>query len=768
MKRSTVTIIGFMLLLCLFAANASNAPVDAAERPQEGAADYQARSGVIDLRGWKATEDGIIPLEGEWEFYWGRLLEPADIPAALPGDSLPEGTGDDPPSEPADRPAGPGESALAGGLESRTQGNGPASTKDQPQPAYVYVPGTWGSYRADVEGISNQGYATYRLRILLPDEAAGKPLALSVPAIASAYRLWVNGDLLASSGTPEPGKVKRQPATYPTIAYFQSDTGVADLVVQVSNDVQRKGGIWDDVSLGTAEAVAGRHQSASMYEMLLFGCLVIMGFYHLMLYFSRRKSRSDLYFGMICTLMAIRISFVGQVMAVALFPGMSWELAIKLEYWSPMGSLLLLVLFIYERYPEESGKRFATLSQWCAGLYCSLIALTPAIVYTKLLFVYFYVVILPTVWYMLYVYLLAARRKRPGSLLNMVGIVCLCAGIVNDVFYYSLMTKVGDLAPLGLLLFLITQSANMAILFAKAFARAENLSQQLAALNESLEDKVRERTAELERMNRTLEQRNEELSRKEAFRRRLLANISHELMTPLTSLKGYVIAILDKLVSPHDARYWTIIKDKADMLERVIEDLFELTKLETRQIPFKRKKQAILPYMRQLYRKYELAIADGGLTSRFEAVGFGKEDGHGEGGVYADIDAVRIEQVYANLIMNAKKFTPPGGAVTVTLEIVRETERQGQAVVHVTDTGKGIPVSEQEHIFDRYYRGSDKARPGESGLGLGLAICKEIVAHHQGEIGVHSVEGTGSRFYFALPVRFGTAGDHEPEEDGDE
>jgi two-component system phosphate regulon sensor histidine kinase PhoR len=109
------------------------------------------------------------------------------------------------------------------------------------------------------------------------------------------------------------------------------------------------------------------------------------------------------------------------------------------------------------------------------------------------------------------------------------------------------------------------------------------------------------------------------------------------------------------------------------------------------------------------------------------------------------VDRVRIEQVLLNLVHNAIKFTPPGGSITVRVE-----RGDGVLVTTVADTGVGIPLEEQERLFERFYK-SDKAR-NSGGTGLGLAIAKHIVQAHGGEIRVESAPGEGARFRFSLPL----------------
>jgi len=116
----------------------------------------------------------------------------------------------------------------------------------------------------------------------------------------------------------------------------------------------------------------------------------------------------------------------------------------------------------------------------------------------------------------------------------------------------------------------------------------------------------------------------------------------------------------------------------------------------------------------------------------------------------ANIDPVRIEQVMTNLLVNAQKFTPVNGSITIRAVFATE----GFVQIEVSDTGRGIAADELPYVFERFYKGSSSRQSKAAGVGLGLSIAKEIIRRHGGEIGAESTLGAGSTFYFTLPVQF--------------
>jgi signal transduction histidine kinase len=227
----------------------------------------------------------------------------------------------------------------------------------------------------------------------------------------------------------------------------------------------------------------------------------------------------------------------------------------------------------------------------------------------------------------------------------------------------------------------------------------------------------------------------------EQRRRELLANVSHDLRTPLASMQGYLETLLLKhgTLPPDEQREYLMVAAKhSERLGKLISDLFQLTKLEAREVQPDCETFAITELMQDVVQKFQLGAARRGV--RLEV---GLSIDHLK--VHADI--ALIERVLENLIENAMRHTPAGGTVRV-----EATPDGARVQVDVTDTGCGIPERELAQVFDRYYR-IDRGEAADAGsTGLGLAITRRIVALHGGEIRVDSRVGEGTRFRFDLPV----------------
>jgi len=230
-----------------------------------------------------------------------------------------------------------------------------------------------------------------------------------------------------------------------------------------------------------------------------------------------------------------------------------------------------------------------------------------------------------------------------------------------------------------------------------------------------------------------------EFERLDRVRRDFVANVSHELKTPLTSVRGYAETLLEGGLEDREHRvgFVRVIRDQATRLQSLVEDLLSLAELERSDARLRRERFDLREAVERQLGGFRDRAARAGLLLTF-APG---------AAVPVDADRVRIEQVIANLLDNALKYTEKGG-VTVAVG-----EADGVAWCEVRDTGSGIPAADLGRIFERFYR-VDRARSREKGgTGLGLSIVKHIVALHGGEVGVESSPGAGSVFRFEIPAR---------------
>lgn len=229
-----------------------------------------------------------------------------------------------------------------------------------------------------------------------------------------------------------------------------------------------------------------------------------------------------------------------------------------------------------------------------------------------------------------------------------------------------------------------------------------------------------------------------ELAHSNQLRRQMTAEIAHELRTPLTVINGYLEGLRDGTLQPTPARFDTLYAE-ASQLQRLIEDLRTLSLADAGEL--KLKYQAVAP--RELLD---------GLAAAFQPLAAERKINLN---VYAEpalpitqLDRERITQVLANLVSNALRYTPAGGAITLSARNGADTLN-----IAVSDTGAGIPVDKLPYIFERFYRADDSRQQTSSETGLGLAIARSIIEAHNGKISADSIVGQGTTITICLPAQ---------------
>ena len=240
---------------------------------------------------------------------------------------------------------------------------------------------------------------------------------------------------------------------------------------------------------------------------------------------------------------------------------------------------------------------------------------------------------------------------------------------------------------------------------------------------------------EIAELNDTLVRAAEDLNRVEDLQRELIANISHDLRTPLTMIEGYAEAMRDipEEITPENMQ---IIIDESNRLSTMVNEVLDFSRLRTGSMELEKSDFNLTALIRGICGRVGQMTAVDGYTVLFEA----DEDYTVTG------DSGRISQVVYNLLGNALTYTGPDKTVRVAQRAVG-----GRVRVTISDSGEGIPADELPYLWDRYYRSRENHRRAVIGSGLGLNICRGILEKHGAEYGVKSEEGQGTTFWFELP-----------------
>lgn len=683
-----------------------------------GTPKLQSKQGFLDLTQHSINKQPL-KLQGEWTFYWQELLSPEDI-----------------------------HSRMAGG-----------GTADR----YISIAQSWLGYKLDGQELSGEGFATFRLVTRLSGQDSSEQLALRVPTIFHAYKLWVNGELLEEVGVVGEDKSSMIPRLATKLVFFQPENDTVELVMQVSNFHHKRGGITKDIELGGSNVLAARAKLKVASEMFITASLLVIGLYNMMLFVLRRKDRAPLYFGLFTVLFGIRSLLNGELMLTQWFPHFPWELQFKLEYLTLCLGGYIITKYFECIFPNVVSRWFRLSTRIATGVLCLVIVLTPALLYSKMLVLIGVIVVLQMAYLMVGLAVAAIQRMEGALIFLLVSVVALFT-VVNDFLYFNEWSIIGNTSPFGLLIFTIAQLVLLSSRFTRAATNEERIARELqeannklTEMNSSLEQIVLYRTHALSAAHEDLRMSYERLLHSEQGRKKLLAYITHDLRMPLSSMLGYVEAVMDMVKPERNEQYLNYIRDNTIRINRMIGELSFLSHLETGQVAYQMEPVRVIDFLRGFFEQYELVVRDAGLdflldTGHTEDIGSTKEDSRPDSPVVR-MDTQRLEQALFNLVSNAMKFTSSGGMVRLALTVdeAKETEPRC-AIISIQDSGTGIPPEQLEQIFDRNYRvelpGTDK---GVEGSGLGLAICREIVQAHGGTVWAESDGKTGSIFYVSLP-----------------
>jgi PAS domain S-box-containing protein len=228
------------------------------------------------------------------------------------------------------------------------------------------------------------------------------------------------------------------------------------------------------------------------------------------------------------------------------------------------------------------------------------------------------------------------------------------------------------------------------------------------------------------------------------FKDEFLSHVSHELRSPLTAIKQFTTILLGGLageLNPEQREYQQIVLKNIRQLQAMIDDLLEVTRLETGKLTVEPERVSVVIAVTDTFNTLQGSARAKGVTLSYDLP---------PNLPSAHADAMRLRQILIILLDNAIKFTPEGGAVAIQARVLQKDPRF--LLLEVTDTGIGISPEMGQRIFERLYQVSERTDTSRKGLGLGLHICKELVTRHGGDIWAERRRDKGSVFSFTLPV----------------
>ena len=412
-----------------------------------------AKKGEINFTNWNFDTDGIVKLDGEWEFYPNKLINNKGI----------------------------------------------ATEKNI---SYLEIPSSWKDVEINNEKLNSFGYATYKLKII-PNKQ-DSVYSISIARIDVAYKLWINDKLILQAGEIAKNKQDIKPEWLSQSADFKINSDTLILIMQVANYNHRKAGITSSIKISTPKNIEFKEKKQLSYDFFLLGLLLIMAIYHLGLFLLRRIDLSTIYFALMLFFVALHHTVVGDYLIKFLFPDINWLIVVKIDFIANYLRLLFFSLFIWFMFKKDVNIWYIRALTGISIVMILLIIFTPPTIFT-FTFIIFIIILLLGFLYLVFASFRATIKKRDGAIYSLSGTLILLLALINDWLYASLVINTLYLVPFAIFIFILLQSFMISLRFSKSFNRSEKLSNKLINLTQTLEHKVQERTSEIEQQKEELQ-----------------------------------------------------------------------------------------------------------------------------------------------------------------------------------------------------------------------------------------------------------------------
>jgi signal transduction histidine kinase len=590
----------------------------------------------------------------------------------------------------------------------------PKDFSTEKKSTFIKVPGSWsrqGNYNV-------LGCATYRVTLMLPENQNN--LSLYLPIINSAAKVWVNGNLVE-----ETGKVSCDPEQYKarligTMVSLPSNVRNVEVVIQAANHSYFSAGIGASPIVDKATALYSSMNRSNGIENFFTGSLIAMFIYQLILYFLYDRGKPYLYLGLICLGVALRAMIVhgGSFLLPNIFPSVDWEYWKKIEFGSVYAIVSLFPLYVYYLFNDHAPRKPIQFFVIISVVLCLTVVATPQHIYGKLLDVS-HVSLLLAFIYAVYTIGIAWRAGNRDAKIIMLGVVCsfpfILAEILKNTKFFPLNIHFMYLVELGVLVFLLFQVYLLANHYAKAY-------RNLAHLNQNLEKIVAERSGELITAN--------------TVKDKLLSVVSHDIKSPLNSLRSVLHVYNKGVISKEEFDTFTKhLEDDLGKTSMLVENLLYWTASQLKGIEVRNELFELYGLIEENVQLFNTIASNKKITLKHNV----------ERHLSANTDRNILNLVLRNVISNAIKFSFEGSVINVHADVAH-----GILKIEVEDKGVGMDQSTIDKLFSPELTLSSKGTSNEKGTGLGLALCHDYIVKAGGQLIVESTKGEGSKFIIIL------------------
>lgn len=582
------------------------------------------------------------------------------------------------------------------------------------------LPGTWNRQGAHPA----IGFATYRMIIKLPVQASG--LVLYFPVINSAGKIWINGEMVAESGVVSADQNLYRPRLISVVAEIPPHQAQLDVIIQVVNFTHFVGGFSGTPQIGKTSVLMADLNRSHGVDNFFAGSLIAMFIYQLVLYSLYHRGKSYLWLSLICLGVALRAMIVhhASFLLPNLFPSVSWEIWKKIEFGSVYAIGAIFPLYIYELFNKYAPRWPISIFVAAASGLCGMVLLMPQHVYGNLLDVG-HLVLLLAFLYAIIVIVKAWRHGNKDARIILFGVLVSFPFILLEIVKNSLFLffnfQLMYLVEVGVLVFLLFQIYLLAHHYVDSY-------RDLESLNTNLEQMVVERTRQLIAANRV--------------RDKLLSVVSHDIKSPLNSLRGiltiYGKGSIDEKEFKHFSRRLEGDLNKTSLL---IDNILYWTASQLKGVQVKFEHFNLMEVLTENVELFETVALSKNITIQNEA--------QESCDVFFDRNILNLS--VRNLLSNAIKFSHVGSSI-----IVHSRHVNGSCEIKVIDFGMGMSPETMDSLQSVHHTQSVDGTSNEKGTGLGLSFCREYLLAAGGLLKIESEVGTGSIFTITIPNKINT------------
>lgn len=577
----------------------------------------------------------------------------------------------------------------------------------------IPVPGAWNSQREQKDSYPSMGYATYALRIIVPVNLPS--VYLHLPDMASAYKLWVNGEPLAGNGVVGQTRLKETPAYLPKVIQAQAINGVVELLIHTSNYHYQWGGLWYAPTITDESGVFAMRELPFIKASIAGTLLISTGLLSLALYLFRRGDKKVLYFSLLCFAVGIRRLVIDERVLYWFewFNGLGWHTLQRIENIIIYLLLPLFSSYFYYWFPKETNRKLITLSWLACAPFCLAALFLEVHTYTQFN-IPFQLLMLVIIPYIFFVYTKAYKAQRTGTKMFGFSLLVFAACVINDILNYSYIINTPTMIHYGAIAFVLFQLSALVRRYLLNFKTIEALSAEL-------------------------KDHNEELVKLDEYKDEFLATTSHELRTPLHGISELALLLKEdaEQLSHSQKHKIDLIESTSKRLGNLVNDILDYSSIKHGKLSLSLSPALLAPLANNVIQTLKPLAKGKQLILQCEL----ESDPE-----YVMADAYRLQQILFNLLGNAIKFTESGS-------IRLFSERIGDYVkIIIEDTGSGIPEDKIDILFQPFEQYSKNEHTSHNSTGLGLSIARQLVQLHAGDLTLSSTLGKGTRAEFTLPV----------------